>query len=355
MSYKILSINPGPTSTKLGVYDGETRLFEETIRHTTEELSAYEKVIDQKDFRLKVILDVLEDKRFDLKTLKAVVGRGGSMDPLPGGAYAVNERLLHDAAIAKRAEHAANLGCHIANEIAEELQIPAFIVDSPFVDELSDLARVSGLEGYERESVFHALNQKAMGRRYADEIDVPYDELNLIVVHLGGGVSIGAHEKGRIVDVNNAYTGDGPFSPERAGGLPTGVVMKLCLSSELTKREIAKKLVGKGGYVSYFGTNDAREVKELGRAGDSKAKLIYEAMAYQVSKEIGACTAVLKGDVNAVIITGGIAYDEEFVKLIKERISFLNNIVVYPGEDEMLALTKGALRVLRGEDVAKIY
>ncbi len=203
--------------------------------------------------------------------------------------------------------------------------------------------------------MFHTLNQKAMGRKYAQSIDVPYEELNLIVAHLGGGISIGAHEKGCVVDVNDAYTGDGPFSPERSGGLPTGAFMKLCLSGGFTNKEIKRKLVGKGGYVSYFGTNDARKVKELVDSGDSRAKLIYEAMAYQISKEIGASTAVLKGEVDAVIITGGIAYDEDFVELIKDRIGFLDNIVVYPGEDEMLALTKGALRVLKGEEIAKIY
>ncbi|SHI85754.1 butyrate kinase [Dethiosulfatibacter aminovorans DSM 17477] len=355
MGLKILAINPGSTSTKFGVYSNEELVFEKTLRHDVEELKNFEKIIDQLDFRKNSILNCLSEAKIELSELDAVVGRGGAMEPVLGGTYEVNERMLTDTRVARRGEHASNLGAHIAKDIAGIYGIPSFIVDPPAVDEMCDLARITGVDGFERESKFHALNQKAVAKRFSKEIEKDYDSLNLIVAHLGGGISVGAHEKGKIIDVNDAFTGDGPFSPERAGGLPTNVVMKLCLSGKYSKNDIVKMLVGKGGYVSYLGTNDGRKVSEMIDAGDEKAKLIYEAMAYQIAKSIASNAAVLKGNVDAIIITGGLAYDERFVETIKERINFIAPIIVYPGEDELLALTQGALRVLRKEEEVKVY
>jgi butyrate kinase len=351
----VLAINPGSTSTKFAVYLNEKPVFEETLRYSPEELGIFEKIIDQSEFRKKSILDYLERIDFDLNTLDAVVGRGGALMPVPGGTYQVNENILEDTRIGRRGQHASNLGAHIAHEIASEMDIPSFIVDPPVVDEMCDLARVTGLKGYERESKFHALNQKAVSRRYAAEHGEKYEDLNLIVAHLGGGISIGAHEKGRIIDVNDALLGDAPLSPERAGAMPTGVMVELCMSGKYTKREIMKMLVGKGGFVSHFGTNDGREVSQMAENGDQRAKLVLDAMAYQVSKHIGANAAVLKGKVDGIIITGGLAYDKKIVDSIEERIGFLAPVVAYPGEDELLALAQGVFRVLNGEEEAKIY
>lgn len=355
MAYKLLIINPGSTSTKIGVYENESPVFVETIRHATEEIEKFNSVVDQFEFRKDTILKVLKEKNFDIKDLNAVVGRGGLLKPIEGGTYIVNERMLEDLRAEIRGQHASNLGALIANEIAKDLNIPAYIVDPIVVDELDDVARISGIPEIERTSIFHALNQKAVAKRYAKEHGKKYEEVNVIVAHLGGGVSVGAHRKGRIVDVNNALDGEGPFSPERSGGVPVGDLVKLCYSGKYTYEEMKKKITGKGGFVAYLGTNNALEVENAALAGDPKAKLLYEAMAYQTAKEIGACAAVLCGQVDAIIITGGIAYGKPMVDPIKERVSFIAPVVVYPGEDELLALAQGAIRVLSGEEEAKIY
>ncbi|NLM36069.1 MAG: butyrate kinase [Clostridiales bacterium] len=355
MAYKLLIINPGSTSTKIGVYENESPVFVETIRHATEEIEKFNSVVDQFEFRKDTILKVLKEKNFDIKDLNAVVGRGGLLKPIEGGTYIVNERMLEDLRAEIRGQHASNLGALIANEIAKDLNIPAYIVDPVVVDELDDVARISGIPEIERTSIFHALNQKAVAKRYAKEHGKKYEEVNVIVAHLGGGVSVGAHRKGRIVDVNNALDGEGPFSPERSGGVPVGDLVKLCYSGKYTYEEMKKKITGKGGFVAYLGTNNALEVENAALAGDPKAKLLYEAMAYQTAKEIGACAAVLCGQVDAIIITGGIAYGKPMVDPIKERVSFIAPVVVYPGEDELLALAQGAIRVLSGEEEAKIY
>ena len=355
MELKILAINPGSTSTKFAVYSNEKPLFEETIRYSSEELSGFEKIIEQLDFRKNSIINYLKNINFDMESISAVVGRGGGLDPIAGGTYSVNERMLTDTRIAKRGEHASNLGAHIANDIAKNLNVPAYIVDPPAVDEMCDVARITGLKGYERESKFHALNQKSVSIRYAKEAGKSYEDLNVIVAHLGGGISIGAHKKGKVIDVNDALLGDAPFSPERTGALPTGVVIELCMSGKHSKKDIIKMLVGNGGFMSHLGTNDGREVSELADKGDEKAKLIIEAMAYQVSKQIGSNAAVLKGAVDGIIITGGLAYDDKIVGLIRESVGFIAPVTVYPGEDELLALTQGALRVLTMEEELKIY
>jgi len=353
--FRMLVINPGSTSTKIAVFDDLNPVFVETLRHSSEELAPYNTIFEQYEFRKNVILSALKEKNVPIESLNAVVGRGGLLKPIEGGTYNVNEKMIEDLKIGVQGQHASNLGGVIAYEIAKSVNIPAFIVDPVVVDEMDEIARISGMPEIQRKSIFHALNQKAVAKRYAKEHGKKYEELNLIVAHLGGGISVGAHRKGRVVDVNNALDGEGPFSPERTGSLPVGDLVKLCFSGKYTLDEIKKKITGKGGLMAYFGTNDARDVKKMMDEGNKEAELVYKAMAYQVAKEIGMCSTVLKGEVDAIILTGGLAYGKEFVEWIKERISFIAPVVVYPGEDEMLALAEGGLRVLRGEETAKEY
>ena len=353
--FRMLIINPGSTSTKIAVFDDLNPVFVETLRHSSEELAQYNTIFEQYEFRKGVILNALKEKNIPLESLNAVVGRGGLLKPIEGGTYIVNERMLEDLKIGVQGQHASNLGGVIAYEIAKSLNIPAYIVDPVVVDEMDEIARISGMPEIQRKSIFHALNQKAVAKRYAKEKGKKYEELNLIVAHLGGGISVGAHRKGRVVDVNNALDGEGPFSPERTGSLPVGDLVKMCFSGKYTLEEMKKKITGKGGLMAYFGTNDARDVKKMMDEGNKEAELVYKAMAYQVAKEIGMCATVLKGEVDAIILTGGLAYGKEFVEWIKERVSFIAPVVVYPGEDEMLALAEGGLRVLRGEEPAKEY
>lgn len=354
MSYKILIINPGSTSTKIGVFEDETQLMEETLRHTTEEIAQYATIYDQKDFRKNVILDVLKDKNVDLNDIDVVVGRGGLLKPIPGGTYATTPELLEDLKIGKQGQHASNLGGILASEIAAEIDVPSYIVDPVVVDELQDVARLSGHPLMDRISIFHALNQKAVAKRYAKESGKAYEDLNLIVVHMGGGVSVGAHKNGQIIDVANALDGDGPFSPERSGGLPSGALMKLCFSGKYTQEEVAKMINGNGGFNAYVGTNDMRDLNKLAET-DEKAALVREAFHYQLAKEIGSMAVVLDGKVDQIILTGGIAYNAITQEYFKEHVSFLGDITVYPGEDELLALAQGALRVMTGEEEAKVY
>ena len=354
MSYEILVINPGSTSTKIGVFADETMLFDVTLRHSAEELAPYATIADQKAFRKDLVLSALQEKNYDAKNLSAVSARGGLVAPIPGGTYAVNENLLRDCAAGVQGQHASNLGAMIAHEIGEELGIPAFVVDPPVVDELADVARFSGHPAIIRASKFHALNQKAVAKRYAKESGTPYEELNLIVCHMGGGVSVGAHDHGRIVDTQNALDGDGPFSPERSGSLPAGQLAELCFSGDYTYAEIKKMLSGRGGIVAYTGTTNMIEVTEKAKTDEYTARVL-AAFHYQIAKEIGAMAAVLNGKVDQIILTGGIAYGKETVAALREKVEWIAPITVYPGEDELLALTQGALRVLSGEEEAKIY
>lgn len=355
MSKNLLIINPGSTSTKIGVFQDEKELFQETLRHSSDEIAKYETIFDQMDFRKDIILNILKEKNFDLNSLSAVVGRGGMLKPMASGTYKVNDKMLEDLKIGVQGQHASNLGGMLANKIAEELNIPSFIVDPVVVDELDNVARVSGVPELPRLSKFHALNQKAVAKRYAKENKAKYEDLNLIVVHMGGGVSVGAHKDGKVIDVNNALDGEGPFSPERAGTVPAGQLLRMCYSGEFTEKEIYTKIVGKGGYVAYLNTNDARDVLKLMEAGDKNAELYFNAFIYQVSKSIGEMSAVLKGKVDRIILTGGIAYSEKVEEEIKKRIGWISEITVYPGEDELLALAQGALRVLNGEEEVKEY
>ncbi len=355
MSIKSLIINPGSTSTKIGVFEDETLLFEETLRHSTEEISQYASIVDQKDFRKNIITNLLASKDFDMKSLNVVVGRGGMLKPIPGGTYAVTEELLADLRKGVQGQHASNLGGILAKEIADEIDVPAFIVDPVVVDELQPIARYSGVPELPRTSVFHALNQKAVAKRYAKEAGKPYESLRLIVVHMGGGVSVGAHVAGRVIDVFNALDGDGAFSPERAGAVPSGALIKLCFSGQYTEKEVYSKIVGKGGFNAYLGTNDMREVTKMANEGNEKAAEAKEAFIYQVAKDIGSMACVLNGKVDQIIVTGGIAYGSEVIAALKERAEWIAPFTVYPGEDELLALAQGAMRVLNGEEEAMKY
>ena len=355
MAIKSLIINPGSTSTKIGVFEDETLLFEETLRHSTEEIAQYASIVDQKDFRKQIILDLLKEKNFDIKSLQVIVGRGGMLKPIPSGTYAVSDALLEDLKIGKQGQHASNLGGILAREIGDSIGVPSYIVDPVVVDELMPISRYSGVPELPRTSVFHALNQKAVAKRYAKEQGKAYDSLNLIVVHMGGGVSVGAHEKGRVIDVFNALDGDGAFSPERAGAVPSGALIKMCFSGQYTEKEVYKKIVGNGGFNAYVGTNDMRDVEKMVQGGDKKAAEVREAFIMQVSKNIGSMACVLKGKVDQIIITGGIAYDKVVVAGLTERAGFIAPITVYPGEDELLALAQGALRVMNGEEKAMEY
>ena len=355
MSIKSLIINPGSTSTKIGVFEDETLLFDETLRHPTEEISKYPTIIDQKDFRKNIIVNFLKEAKFDIKELDVIVGRGGLLKPIPSGTYTVSDELLNDLKIGVQGQHASNLGGILAREIGDELGVPSYIVDPVVVDEMEPVARYSGLPEIPRTSIFHALNQKAIAKRYAKEINKPYEELNLIVVHLGGGCSVGPHKGGKIIDIFNALDGDGAFSPERAGGVPSGALVKLCFSGKYTEKEISKMLVGNGGFNAYLGTNDMREVEKMVAAGDEKAYALRDAFIYNLSKNIGAMATVLQGKVDQILVTGGIAYDNWVVNALKERCEWIAPFTVYPGEDELLALAQGGLRVMRGEEEAKVY
>jgi butyrate kinase len=355
VSYKLLIINPGSTSTKISVYEGEKEIFGETLRHSSEEIGQFKHVSDQQNFRTDVILKILKDNNIDIKELDAVVGRGGLLKPILSGTYKVNDKMLKDLKERVQGEHASNLGAIIANEIANSIGKSAFIVDPVVVDEMEEIARLSGIPELPRKSIFHALNQKAVAKRYAKENSKNYEEINVIVAHMGGGVSVGAHKKGRIVDINNALDGEGAFSPERSGGVPSGDLARMCFSGKYTLEEILKKITGKGGFVAYLDTNDARIVEKAALEGDPKVKLVHDAMGYQVAKEIGAAAAVLNGQVDAIILTGGMAYGKPIVNLIRQKVAFIAPVIVYSGEDEMLALAEGVIRVLNGEEESKEY
>lgn len=355
MSIKSLIINPGSTSTKIGVFEDETLLFDETLRHATEEIAKYASIIDQKDFRKEIIISFLKEKGVDVKSFDVVVGRGGLLKPIPSGTYAVTDELLADLKIGKQGQHASNLGGILAREIGDEIGAPSYIVDPVVVDELTPVARISGMPELPRRVIFHALNQKAVARRYAKEQGVRYEDLNLIVIHMGGGVSVGAHVKGQVVDVNNILDGEGAFSPERAGTVPVGDLIKLCFSGKYTEKEIYKKVCGNGGYNGYLGTNDAREVEKMAKEGNELAQVVLDAFYYQIAKDAGAMAAVMDGKVDQIILTGGIAYSALTKEELTRKLGWIAPITVYPGEDELLALAQGALRVMNGEEPAKEY
>lgn len=355
MNQRILAINPGSSTTKLAVYEGETPLFEASIEHNSSAIAYSSDPEGALAFRMEHILQTLAVNNVSLDSLDAVVGRGGMLHPIPGGVYTVNERMLEDLTSGKYGDHASNMGAMLANIIGNTQHIPAYIADSVVTDELCDLARLSGHPEISRASVFHALNQKAKARRFCAERGLKYDEINLIIAHIGGGATIGAHEKGRVIDVNDGLGGEGPYSAQRCGGLPTNSALRLMEREKLSATAMLKKLTTQGGMLAYLGTDDGKEVSRRAQNGDEKARLVFEGMAYQVAKEIGACAAVLRGDVQAIILTGGFARDKMFTGWIAERTKFIAEIVVMPGEDEQQALCAAALRVLSGQEQPLIY
>ncbi len=352
----ILAINPGSTSTKIAVYADSNPVFIHIIRHTVEELEHFKLVTEQFNFRKELVVKELEVADISLDHIKIIMGRGGLLKPVESGIIAVNEKMVHDLESCAYGEHASNLGGLIAYDLAKSLpDAKAYITNPVVVDELDDLARLSGHPLLPRRSIFHALNQKAVARQHAKSIMRKYEDLNLIVIHLGGGITVGAHKKGRVVDVNQGLDGDGPYSPERSGTLPVGDLVRLCFKGEFSEQQIMKMIIGEGGLVAYLGTNSAYEVEQSIKAGDKNAKYIYDGMAYQVAKEIGAMVAVLHSEVDGILITGGIAHDKYFVNEIISYIHRMAPVHVYPGEDEMKALAMNGLRLLLGEVKARDY
>ncbi|MGB8492014.1 MAG: butyrate kinase [Bacteroidales bacterium] len=352
----ILAINPGSTSTKFALFEEENLVFESNLTHSAAKLSGFQKITDQLRFRKDLIMKELIAKCRNLSEIVVVVGRGGLVKPIESGIYKVNKRMIEDLTAGLLGQHASNLGGLIADDIASSLpSASAYIVDPVVVDEMEPVARISGHPAIERISIFHALNQKAVARTYAASLGRQYEEMNLIIAHMGGGISVGIHRKGRVIDVNNALHGDGPFSPERSGGLPSGQLADLCFSGKYTWAEIKSMISGKGGMVAYLGTNSFIEVCRTADKGDKKAMLISEALAYQVGKEIGAAAAVLKGKVDAIILTGGLAYSQSHVERIRSMTGFIATVVVYPGEDEIRALAFNGLLALDGKIEIKIY
>lgn len=354
---RILAINPGSTSTKFAIYDEMMLLIEKTVRHSVDELSQYPKVLDQGEFRRDLIIRAINNENIPIKSINAVVGRGGLLKPIPGGVYKVNQALIDDLHKEYLGEHASNLGGILAFEIAQMIgpEIESFIVDPVVVDEMHELARLSGHPELPRISIFHALNQKAVARRYARDIGKKYSDLNLIVAHLGGGITVGVHNQGRVIDVNNGLDGEGPYSPERSGTLPAGALAKLCFSGKYQLVQIRKMITGKGGLVAYLGTNSAIETEQKINDGDDKSKLIYEGIAYQVAKDIAAYSSVLCGKIDAILITGGLAYSKLLTNWITERVKFISEVKVYPGEDETFALAEGVYFAKLGEQEIKEY
>ncbi|MCX7804831.1 MAG: butyrate kinase [Planctomycetota bacterium] len=353
--FRILVINPGSTSTRVAVFEGENPLWKETLSHSVEELAGFPSICDQEEFRTAVVTGLVREREGAGARFDAVSARGGLFRPVPGGTYRVNEAMLADLRAGVGGRHACNLGGIIASRIAGPMGIPAFVVDPPVVDELSDIARVSGHPAFPRRSVFHALNQRAALREAARRLGRQSDRMNAVIAHLGGGISVAAWEGGRAVDVNNALDGEGPFSPERSGTVPAADLARFCLSGNPPLEKVLSMIRGRGGMVAHLGTNDAREVERRIAAGDRQAELVYKAMAYRVAQEIGARAAVLSGRVDVIVLTGGMANSAMFPDWIRSRVAFIAPVMVIPGEREMEALAAGALAVLRGEEPAKHY
>lgn len=356
-TYRILSINPGSTSTKIAVFDNNKKILSKTLRHDPQDLAKFDQLMDQLNFRTSLVKETLAENNIKQQSLDAVVGRGGLVRPVKSGIYKVNEKMfadLKDKSIWNRT-HASNLGAFIADAIAKEANIPAYIADPVTVDEMDDIARISGVPEIERKSLFHALNIKSIARKTAAKLDKTLSETNLIACHMGGGISVAALKNGKVVDVNNALLGMGPFSPQRAGALPLSGIINLCYSGEYTKEELEIKLVKNSGLMGYLGTDDGIKIEKEIDKGNKDYEKILRALAYQVSKEIGLCATVLKGDVDAIFVTGGLANDKYLTRWIKERTKFLAPIYIFPGEGEMEALAEAGIRALTGEEQPKEY
>lgn len=355
MNPKILVINPGSTSLKIAIFEKDKLILKKIAKHDTNVIRQFKTVFDQLDFRLNIVLDFIKAENINLKDIDIFVGRGGLIRPLESGTYLVNEEMIDDLVSGKYGIHACNFGGIIASRLAKTVNKEAYIVDPVIIDEFDEVARVSGYKGIERHSVFHALNQKAIAKRYSEEHHKIYSDLSLIVAHLGAGISVGWHKQGRVVDVNCALGGDGPFSPERAGDLPIFDLIDLCYANKFTKEEIKNELVTKGGLISYLDTYNGIEISQMIKDGNSEALLYLKAMAYQIAKEIGGLYFVAKGKIDVIILTGGLAYNNHLISFIKEYLPDFINLVIYPGEDEMSALAFGVLRVFEGKEEVKTY
>lgn len=355
MGKKILIVNLGSTSTKIAVYEDTTEIFKESISHSQEELSVFPDIWDQIDFRKNKIMEALKNNNFTKEDFSAISCRGGTTKPVKGGIYILNEEMILDMKSGKYGVHPTNVGNNISFELGKEWGVPVVIADPPVTDEFCKSARYSGIKDINRQSSFHALNQKRTARKISAELEKEYTDLNLIVVHLGGGISVAAHENGLIIDVNNALDGEGPFSPERAGTVPAGDLIKMCFSGGYSQKDMIYKIKGGGGLMSYLGTNSGLEVEERIDNGDEYALEVYEAMSYHISKEIGAAAAVLKGEVDGIVLTGSLAYSKRLVGWIRERVEFIAPLYLNPGENEMLSLAEGALRYLNGKEEPKEY
>lgn len=352
---KILTINPGSTSTKVAIFNGLKRIAKSTIRHSDSEILAFENLADQIPMRQTVILDFLNEYDFTLEDIDGFIARGGLLKPLDSGLYEVNEAMIHDLKNHTYGTHASNLGGLIAYQLASQVGKKAYIADPVVVDEMSSIAKMSGLNGVTRRSLFHALNQKAVARHYAEKVNIPYEDLHLIVAHLGGGISIGYHKQGRVVDVNNALDGDGPMSPERSGSLPVCSVIDMAYSGQYSKEDLRKMIQGFGGMFSYLNTKDAEEVSDMLASGRVEANRVVKAMVYQIAKEIGALYAITKGHLDAIILTGGLAYNQDFVQPLIETIEHMGEIALYPGENELEALAFNMHAFFEGKIEPKEY
>lgn len=353
--YKILVINPGSTSTKLAAFQDESLIFSENISYSAEDLAKYNNFLEEYPLRKKSILETLKKNKINLKEFQIIVARGGPLKSLEGGTYRINEKMLDDVRNNRiQSPHISLIAALLAYELASEYNLPSFIADPVSTCELCELAKISGLPEIERKSVWHALNCKAAARKVAKELKKKYSDLNLVVVHLGGGITVSAHQKGRAIDVNNANS-EGPFSPERTGTLPAVELIELCFSGRFSKDEMIKKVIKQGGLSAYLGTNDLREIEKRVEEGDKKSEVIFKAMVYQIAKEIGAYSAALKGELDAIVLTGGLAKSENLITQLKEYIDFIAPVIVIPGEDEMRALAEAGLRVLKGEEAEKVY
>jgi butyrate kinase len=344
-----LVVNPGSTSTKIALFEDEKLLVKETVRHAAKKLKRFDGIASQLDFRIKVVKTFLKDNKIKLSDIDGFIGRGGLMKPVKSGIYQVNEAMAKDLASGKYGEHASNLGGLIVKELAESVDKVGYIADPVVVDEMSSVAKISGLNGISRRPLWHALNQKAVGRKYAESQGRKYEHLNLIIAHLGGGISVGLHKLGRVTDVNNALDGDGPFSPERTGGLPVAGVYELAFSGQYSLEQVRKLNHGFGGLVSYLNTNDAEEVSDMISEGHVLAKRVLKAMVYQIAKEIGGLYAVTRNNLDAIIITGGLAYNQDVLQPLLEYLDHLGEIVVYPGEDELEALNGNLVSLTNGK------
>jgi len=355
MTKRILAINPGSTSTKFGLFEDLDKVFATTLDHDAKLLDEYPRVMEQRPFRLEAILTELEARRIELQSIDAFVGRGGFSYPVVAGTYLVNSLLMKDLEIGVSGQHASNLGALLAQGLAEENGVEAFIVNPVVVDELQDVARLTGLKEIKRSSLLHALNQKEVALQCAKKISKPYQEANFVVAHLGGGISISAHSQGRIVDTMNGLNGEGTMAPTRSGALPAVELLDLCFSGKYAHDEIYALITKNGGLVDHLGTGDLRAVKKMIEEGDEYARLVYQTLIYQIGKTIGAYAAVLSGEVDRIIITGGLANEEELVEGVANMVGFIAPIEVYPGEFELEAMVAGTLRVLNGEEEAKVY